>query len=437
MRKFNLYIAFLAVFAMTFTSCSKEDEEIENSEKATISFEAVVNDLLAKQSANKQALGDLPACSDDTPAYVRIVLRQGQNDVVGTSQNPHRINLVAGRSYTVDDPALELEPGSYTLDHFTVYNQNDQVIWIAPRLGSELASFVDTNLPQTFNLGAGVKKYINVDVLCFDDREVNEYGYLFFEIETVEAIEFCFFANYCDDNGRHFTANYSVDVWLGTDASGTPLYTDLSPETGTNDDGDFFARPLCIALPGNDNPNEDYIYYELTLLDWGGNYGDVAQRVVSGTLNRNDIEANFGTNQDVNYEHVRFNCPPSGDPTGPQCLPNPTGDCERFVFEQDVDIADFPAGQNPTYPVFSDDGDEVGTITFNLERTATSRDLLTANVALNEGWTGTSARITLPEYVNADDVCVRNFNSANYEVVYQAGSINYPVVVRFATIICP
>lgn len=437
MKNFKLCVATFAIFTFIFTSCSKEEDTMAETEMATLSFGAIVEDMMNKSSL-KQSIEDLPACSDDAPSYVRIVLMQGDTEVVGTSEDPHRVNLVSGQLFTAENEDLELMPGNYSLSYFTVYNAADEVLWVAPRAGAELADFVTSPLPLSIDLGAGVKKYVEVPVLCFDNRDVNEYGYLFFEIETNEAYEFCFFANYCDEDGRHFTANYSVNIWLGTDASGTLLYSDLMPTTGINDAGEYFAEPVCVALPTNEDAEENYIYYELTLMDWDGNYGDVAPRVVSGNLSRNDIEANFRPNQRLEYEHVRFNCPPGGEePTGPVCLPNPAGDCERFSFIQDVDIADFPAGVNPNYIVYSDDGDEVGTITFRLETSATARDLFTATVALNEGWTGTDARITLPEYVNADDVCVRNFNSRNYEVVYQAGSINYPVNVNFATIICP
>ncbi len=444
MKKIKFPVAFLAMLMMIITSCTQEEPDGMNSDsKATLSFSTLLNDMMA--TSKQQAPGDIPACSDDAPAYVHVVLEGEEN--VGSIGSPLEIPVNStpfdedgdgiDEYFTEESSDLELTPGDYQLTYFVVYNEDDEVIWVAPSTGGELAGFVDNPLPLDISLGAGVKKYVDVNVLCFDDRLVNEYGYLFFDIITNEALKFCFFANYCDDNGRHFTANYSVDVWLGTDNTGTPIYTDLTPNTGLNDDGDYFAEPVCVALPLNDDAEEEYIYYEMTLLDWDENYGEVTERIISGTLSRNDIEGNFGEDDSMEYEHIRFNCLPEQEvPPGPTCLPNPAVDCERFLFVQDVDIADF-SGENPNYPIFSEDGDEVGTITFNLQRNDQGRDLLGANVQLIEGWTGTAARITLPEYLNADDVCVRNINSSNFEVVYQAGVINYPVVVRFAANICP
>ncbi|WP_373057050.1 hypothetical protein [Zunongwangia sp. H14] len=447
MKKFKHVIALVAMLLMILSSCSREDSNdlTAPDNKASLSFSTLLNDLM--NSSKQQAADDLPACSDDAPAYVHVVLEGEEN--IGSLGNPLQIPVNSTPSdedgdgdgvaeyFTEYSDDLELSPGNYQLVYFVVYNEDNEIIWVAPTEGGELAGYVDDALPIDISLGAGVKKYVDVNVLCYDNRMVNEYGYLFFDIITNEAIEFCFFANYCTDNGRHYTANYSVDIWLGTDNTGTPLYTNLTPATGINEDGDYYAGPVCAILPSNDDEDEEYIYYELSLLDWDENYGEVTPRIVSGTLSRSDIEANFGEDDTMDYEHIQFNCIPDQEiPPGPRCLPDPTGECEQFIFIEDVDIADFSGG-NPQYPVFSEDGDAVGTITFNLEVNEEGRDLLSANVQLIAGWTGTAARITLPEYLNADDVCVRNINSSNFEVVYQAGAINYPVVVRFATNICP
>ncbi len=435
MKNLRLCMASLVVFTMIFTSCSKDEPQIEDSDKATLAFGAIVNDLMNK-AGTKQAMDEIPACNEDAPAFVRIVLSQGDLEVVGSEDEPYRVDLVAGQVFTEDDPALELDPGTYSLDHFSVYNEAGELIWIAPRLDSELADFVDDALPLSINLGAGVKKYVDVPVLCFDDRDVNEYGYLFFELDAVRAYELCFFANYCDDDGRHYTANYSLDIWLGTDNTGTVLHSDLVPETGMDENGDYFARPVCAALPVNDDPDEDYIYYEATLLDWDENYDSPTPIVLSGTLSRSDIEANFGPDMTVEYEHLRFNCAPGGgEPTGPVCLPAVTGDCERVTFIQMVGNSS-PSGVTQAYPISTEDGEVVGTITYNLAKRPAMKDLLTATVDLNDGWTATNARFTLPN-VNEDDVCLNNINDDNFDMVYEAANLTYPIQARVALNACP
>jgi hypothetical protein len=359
MRNFKLYLSFVAVFAMLFTSCSKDEAGVNpESDKATLSFGAIVSDLVNNRAATKQAVSDIPECTDDTPSYVEIVLSMGGNDVVGSEGNPYRVNLVAGEIFTVEDEALELEPGDYSLDHFSVHNSDGDLIWISPRSGSPLASFVDNALPIAIDLRAGVKKYVDVPVLCFDDRDVNEYGYLFFELDTNIALTYCFFANYCDDEGRHYPARYSVSIWSGTSSAGVALYEGVINETGVHDNGDSFATPLCFALPDNDNMDEDYLYYEVTLLDWDendGGYGDIDPVMISGTLSKADIVANFN-GDDVDYEHLRF-CG-DGDPVDPgngngnggtdpdpsDCLPAPGDGCDSLSFTQTVSLVRIPCG---------------------------------------------------------------------------------------------
>lgn len=314
-------MSLVAVFALLFTSCSKDEAGVENTntESATLSFGAIVNDLVTNRAASKQAIGDLPDCNDAATAdYVHIYLVRVNDDgsttpAVGTAATPYRVNLVSGQVYTQEDAALELVPGNYRLEHFAVYDEvsgDDDLIWLAPRAGSALGEFVDNALPLNIDLRAGVKKYVDVSVLCFDNRNVNQYGYLFFEIDTNVALTYCFFANVCDDDGMHYTARYSVSIWSGTNANGVPLYTNVVNNTDRYNNGDFYATPLCFALPDNDDMNEEYLYYEVTLLDWEGNYGDVAQVTESGTITKAEILANFGDDAEdnVEYNHIRFGC---------------------------------------------------------------------------------------------------------------------------------
>ena len=305
MKRISYYLCYVAVLAMLFTSCSKEEDNLvsNDTEKATLSFGAILNDL-AQQSNNKQSsTDDLPACTDGaTAAYVEIALYEGATAVVGTTEDPFRVDLVNGQIFTKEVPELELEPGTYSLEHFMVYDAAGNLLWVAPR-GGVLAEFIENPLPLSIELGAGVKKYVDVSVLCYDDRDVIEYGYLFFDIDTNEAIEFCVFGNYCPPSGRHYPAEYSVSVWSGTNASGTPLYTNVSNTTGYYDNGDFYAEPLCFALP--DREGLDEYYFEITLRS-SEEYGDVTERVIRrGMINDVIVKEFFDGDNNLDYYHFR------------------------------------------------------------------------------------------------------------------------------------
>lgn len=318
MKKVKLYLTSFMLLTISITSCSKEEQTSDKqNEKALLSFNVLVNDLMT-QSSNKQAIQDLPICSDDAPSFVKIILTQGDTGVVGSEENPFRIDLVAGQFFTQQVPELELPPGSYTLEYFAVHNTAGEVLWLAPKAGSPLAQFVDNVLPYDFNLGAGVKKYLDVPVLCFDDRDVNEYGYTFFELNMTKTFEYCFFVNYCNEGGRHYPGRYVVDISI----DGKPVVVEAMNVTGTNEYGDPYVEPLCLHLPDLPEYDDDeaYLDFTVTLLDWEGLY-DAPEMHFSGSLSRTDVMQNFDGEDHVDYRHIKFGCD-NGEGSLPEGVPN-------------------------------------------------------------------------------------------------------------------
>lgn len=323
MKNFKLLFAYLAVVGLLFTSCSQEDENLVNdTEKATLSFATVLNDLATDKAALKQALNEIPECSDEAPAFVEVVLTGPTNVgsmtnplVVGVNPTPGNYDGDPEAEYFTEESAqLELEPGTYTLQHFVVYDGDPNVagsniIWVAPIAGGSMEGFVENTLPMQFNLGAGVKKYIDVEVLCFDDRLVNEYGYLFFDIEETRAIEFCIFGNYCPPSGRHYPAAFSVDVWMYENGqTGAQLYDDWTNTVALDENQDYAGTPLCIALP--DRAGDDAYYIEITLLDTNSDvYGDVANNIIrSGVITDAEVRSFFDGENNLEYYHFRQGC---------------------------------------------------------------------------------------------------------------------------------
>ncbi len=327
MKNLKSSLSFIAIIALLFTSCSKENDGLDSpdADKVNLTFGAIVNDLVTNRSAEKQSIGDIPECSSDTPAFVEVVVSQNGTNQVGSLTNPFRIDLVSGQIFTEEVDELELVPGNYTLDHFTVHNSAGDIIWVAPKSNSDLAGFVESALPLNIDLNAGVKKYVDVSVLCFDNRNVNEYGYIFFELDTTQAIEFCVFGNFCPPSGRHYPASYSVSVWYGTSAAGTPLYTEVSNVTGTYDNGDFYADPLCFALPDLDGLDE--YYFEITLQS-NSEYGEVEETVIRrGVINDDEVRNFFDGENNLDYYHFRQGC---DGVDSPPILQNPEVQAEYY-----------------------------------------------------------------------------------------------------------
>ncbi|CAM4022512.1 hypothetical protein [Gillisia limnaea] len=315
MRNLKFYTIFLVMFALIFSSCSREEDglaSLEN-EKATLSFGAMLDDLNINRNSLKQAIGDIPACSEDAVVYVEIILSSGGVDVVGAEGTPFRIDLVAGQLFTKEVTELQLSAGDYSLDYFTVHSMDGTVIWVAPLAGSELASLVDNPLPLDISLGAGVKKYVDVSVLCLDDRMVNEYGYLFFQLDPTQAIQFCIFGNYCDESGRHYPAAYSVDVWNYSDGQmGAVLYSDVTSTVELNDLGEYASSPVCFALP--DSAGDDEYYFQITLLNSDA-YGEVTESIIrEGVITDGDVRSLHIGDDDSEYYHLRYGCGTSDSP---------------------------------------------------------------------------------------------------------------------------
>ncbi|PTX41478.1 hypothetical protein C8P64_3278 [Christiangramia gaetbulicola] len=316
----------MAVIGLLFYSCNK-DESVPNEPEisqdiAVLSFGPVLNEMV-NRAAVRQQIDDLPECSDATPAFAQLSLTYGESDTP--------IDLVVeilsdeNGLFTAYDEELEIPiPSgsttvSVTLTDFLVLSDNGgipgDVIWAAPKMDSEYAVFVETPLPLTWDLRAGSKTYVDVPVLCFDDRQVNLYGYLFFDITPKELSTLCFFANYCTESGRHYTANYSLDLYLGTSSLGTPLYLDQTPETGN--DGQFYADPVCLTVPAPEDgidASEPYLYYEITLTDWPDNYGTAGNYIEAGTLSWLQVQELLNPDgTTAEYKHIYLNCEESND----------------------------------------------------------------------------------------------------------------------------
>lgn len=320
MKKIMILPALMISLILFATSCSKDDSSVtekEMAKTATLSFGAALDDVL-KSQLQKQQLQDLPECSDAEPASVEFILSLDGVNVVGdvgdlasVAINPEpndSDNDGVEEYFTNDSAELELAPGNYVLEWFQVLDGQGNVIWAAPIDTGEPGNFsglVDAPLPLDINLGAGVKKYVPVGVLCWDDRLVNQYGYLFFELEDTVAIEFCIFGNICDETGRHAPANFRFDVWTYSgdteNPKGVALFNESDPYinvVGVDENGDEYAEPLCLFLP--DSPVEDIYYGELYLLENG-----TSTLIRQGNFTDADVASLFDEVDSVDYYHFR------------------------------------------------------------------------------------------------------------------------------------
>ncbi len=365
MKYFKNYLSALAVFALLFTSCSKEESSAldADAEYVELTFGALLNDLDNRSANKSQHFDDIPTCSDAAPDYARINFSYGGEDFEVVVD----ILSDAQGYFTAfsEDLKIPVNGGStsVTLTGFLVFDSSDNIIWAAP-VGNALANFVGQVLPMSFNVAAGTKPFIDVEVLCFDRRLVNEYGYVFFDIIPETIYPLCTFINYCNEAGRHWVASYSLDLFFGANANGIQLYDHEDAEAqvtvGTRN-GEFFADPLCLVVPGppaNLANNQPYLFMIIYPNDWDANYGDIDNTPIAVQLSWNDVNAllnNDGTTNE--FLHLIIGeCEGAlsgdGSITPPSCdLANANADCDNDGIPNKCDV------DNPFYDTFDCDGD--------------------------------------------------------------------------------
>lgn len=362
MKALKNYMALIAVFSLLLSSCTKEDNTVMNDPGtesfAELSLGASLNSMLNK-AAIKQSI---PECSSEAPAYAHIELTHNAGtDLEGTIEINVPIMEDNGTYYTAYDEGLkipvansETNTASVSLTSFLVYDGDPEdvssnLIWITPTTASEYGAFVNQGLPFDFTIRAGSKKYVDIEVVCFDDREVNLYGYQFFDLIPEVLYELCVFANYCNDAGRHFTANYSLAVtYIGGDEELVLHETANLPGIGYDEStGDYYADPFCLAVPApqyGEESGDPYIRLTATLLNWEGNYPDpVGVEPLVVDLSWDDISANLNDDGTVDYEHLFFNC--DGDSPG-NGNGNGNGECDPENPADDCDDDGIPNGQD-------------------------------------------------------------------------------------------
>jgi len=347
MKNFKLGIASLLVLAMFFTSCSKDEQSglKDTSNTTSLSFGAILNDFNATRAALKQSLtGDVPECSDADPAKVRVALKNSEGEWVagedGDAGGFIEISAVPngeGGWMTNESDDLELPEDTYILEYFAVLDAGNNVLWIAPRSNDDygpanFAAFVSDPLPIEIDLRVGVKKYVDVEVLCYDERMADEYGYLFFDFTTVDTITLCVFGNYCDETVRHFPARFSLEAWTYSGDPNSPKGLLLTNGAIINNTGFYsnpteaYARPLCIALPDRDGV--DTYYLEINILDFEGAYDAPNGLKQTFTITDAEVLALYNENGNSTYYHFREGC---GDEP---CAPN-DADCDGIPDDDD------------------------------------------------------------------------------------------------------
>lgn len=332
MKNIKHIIAFCSIITLLFASCSK-DEPVQQMDPANedsyaiLTFNSLLNDL-SERAMQKGHFDQIPECIQGTPDNVDITF-----SVDGGASKTINVGVLGepGNYFTDYHEDLKIlipndgneetdDSVNITLEGFVVYTESGEKLWLAPvRTNSDIDQFegyVSRSLPFTETVYRGTKPYFNVEVLCFDKRIANEYGYVFFDIVPKTIYPLCLFANYCNEDGKHWVADYAIDLYYGPSISGIQLYSntqDVAMASTSVVEGEFQADPLCLVVPGPpanmteamfDDPYLTLVVYPM---DWiaEGSYGDIDNSGVEIQLSWNEVNGLLNADGTTNeYLHL-------------------------------------------------------------------------------------------------------------------------------------
>lgn len=157
-------VVFAFLFFSGFIGCAPEDNS------GTDKTSSLVFKLELENAGNvnsRQSINDLPECAEATPAYAKVVLTGPEN--VGSLSSPAQVAF----SSDTETEALSLPAGEYQLEYMAVYDDTDEMIWIAPT-ESSLNEYVQNPLPATVNLSTHNYSSLPVEVICFENRVLTD-----------------------------------------------------------------------------------------------------------------------------------------------------------------------------------------------------------------------------------------------------------------------
>ena len=279
MRKLFGGIMTLMIVGLIFmVGCEKDP--VVNSNEGQIEL-AIVNPSLSGSLKNgtvgvptglKNGDGPgVPVCKDESPAYVEVTL----------DGNVYTVDILQSYGSDTLTAMLKLPADTYTMSRFDVYASNGDLLWASPIQGSYYANlFGLQNIPEMDIVVEPFKKALQeVDVLCWQDYDYENFGYEGFDINYIKVKTICFFGDVCtkfykewheldgspyggvSDYLHDFNAIFSVNIFAKDDyeANGASATALNDPEVNSNIDWLGVGAPLCIEYPDYLGQDDEYV----------------------------------------------------------------------------------------------------------------------------------------------------------------------------------
>ncbi len=179
----EIFISVAIFMSLVLFSCQKENTEPVDSPEQGVEF--------ALNAASRLKSSD---CFSQKADYARINI-DGETKKV-------EVYYINGKPHT---KTIKLAEGEHTLQEFMLMDDNktpnddsdDVLIAATPHTGSEFAKYVEMPLNSKFEVQKFKKTKMSISVLCYNEIEYSNFGFVFFGIEQVVVREQAFFGDIC------------------------------------------------------------------------------------------------------------------------------------------------------------------------------------------------------------------------------------------------
>ncbi|MBZ9651444.1 DUF4458 domain-containing protein [Psychroflexus montanilacus] len=251
LKTFNLLIACLALVFMY--SCQDEESERASEEASGVEFLLSGHrvDDVKSDSKSGDTAKDAEACDMAFASYA--ILELGGMD--------YTIDLKTwGDSYKTD--LIELDPGTYQVTSFQLYDGDDNPLYATPTSDSEFGAFVSQSLPFEVTVENYRKIEYDIEVLCIEEFTPPQFGFIFWDVSIKEVKNLCVFTNFCEPDSGHAVASLEAFIYPNEDST-----SEADLIWSGSADGDFDSETeenelLCLKFPYDPSiPTEDQSYF--------------------------------------------------------------------------------------------------------------------------------------------------------------------------------
>ena len=296
-KNYEVLVLIMLIFVF---SCKKNDFTDQTDENQGVVF--TLNGNSALKSAD---------CFSTQADYVNVVIS-------GTSYTLE-VFYINGQAYT---NTLKLAEGDYVLTEFLMMGDNntpddtsdDFLIAATPHEGSEFAQYVDQALDIDFTVEAFKKTELGISVLCYEESNYSNFGFVYFNIGQVVVREQFFFGDICicllNDYENSLYADQSNGLQLDMPAIAKieVWRNGVFFETFSNEAWLGEGQPLTVRYADVQNQTDNFEFKLFILVKQGTDYNYVHFHTWSFT-----DDERIPTGEDGVVDFVLGNCSPDSD----------------------------------------------------------------------------------------------------------------------------